>query len=173
MPLLCAFDERIETLYAMGPGPHTLPEFNWNDTVIALCKFPSGRMIQLQTDIFSYRPVRCGYFLQGTKGCFEYDRATVVSDGGSREGEAPAEPPSLSGWKSLDELQEAYQLTDLQADYRGHGSAFERCVRDFMAAIENETPPPLGLSDALHITAIGWAIDESLTTGNTVKVISF
>ena len=77
-----------------------LPEFKWGDTVIALCQLPSGRMFQIQIDIFSYRPVRCGYFLQGTQGCFEYDRAAVVSGG------------KLSDWKSVDQLEKEYLLTD-------------------------------------------------------------
>jgi len=161
MPLLQVFDERVETLCAMGPGVRMLPEFGWNDTVIALCKFPSGRMIQLQIDIFSYRPARCGYFLQGTRGCFEYNRATMVTEG------------PLSDWKSLDQLAEEYELADIMPDSKGHHSAFALCIKDFMTAIDNNTRPPLDLSDSLHVTAIGWAIDESLQTGSTVEVVSF
>jgi len=161
VPLLKVFGERVETLCAMGPGQNMLPDFNWSDTVIVLCKFSSGRFLQLQVDIFSYRPVRCGYFLQGTQGCFEYDRAAVVSSG------------KLSVWKSLDQLEDEYKLTEIKADYGGHRSAFELCVKDFMESIDNDTIPPLDLYDALHITAIGWAVDESLEKGNVVKVTSF
>ena len=92
---------------------------------------------------------------------FEYDRAAVVSGN------------KLSEWQSVDQLEQEYQLTDIETDHGGHLSAFELCVRDFMAAIENDTQPPLDLSAALHITAIGWAIDESLEKGNAAEVISF
>jgi len=161
MPLLQVFGERVQMLNAMSPGARMLPEFKWGDTVIALCQLPSGRMFQLQIDIFSYRPVRSGYFLQGTQGCFEYDRAAVVSEG------------KLSAWQSLDQLEEEYHLTDIDTDYGGHRSAFELCVGDFIKAIDNDTRPPLDLDDSLHVTAIGWAVDESLKTGKTVEVISF
>ena len=161
MPLLQMFGERVETLCAMGSGRHTAPEFRWNDTVIVLCKLPSGRMIELRFDVLSWYPGRQGYFLQGTRGCFEYDRAAILGR------------DKLSGWKSLDQLEAEYQLTDIVRDAGGHQSAWTLCIRDFIAAIENDTRPPLDLYDALHITAIGWAADESLKTGNTVEVISF
>ena len=161
MPLLQVFGERVQTLCAMSPGARMLPEFKWGDTVIALCQLPSGQMFQLQIDIFSYRPARSGYFLQGTKGCFEYDRAAVVAGG------------KLSEWQSVAQLEQEYQLTDIESDHGGHLSAFELCVRDFMAAIEDDTQPPLDLYNALHITAIGWAIDESLRKGKAAEVISF
>ena len=161
MPLLKMFGEWVETLCAMGSGQHTAPEFTWNDTVIVSCKLPSGRMLELRFDVLSWHPGRRGYFLQGTRGCFEYDRAAVLSGG------------TLSEWKALNQLEKEYQLTDIARDAGGHRSAFALCIRDFMGAIENDTRPPLDLLDSLHITAIGWAADESLRTGNPVKVISF
>jgi predicted dehydrogenase len=161
MPLLKLFEERIHTIFAMGQGPRTAPEYRWSDTVIALGKFPSGRIIELRLDVLSWYPGRQGYFLQGTRGCFEYDRAAILT--GDR----------LSPWKSLDQLEAEYSLPQIAPDAGGHQSAFALCIRDFMRAIDEGTQPPLDLHDALHITALGWAVDESLLTGVPVEVRSF
>lgn len=111
-------------------------------------------------DVFSWHPVLTGYCLQGTKGCFEFDKAAVVEDG------------ELSPWKGLDELEREFGL-DVALDSGGHGSAWAMCLRTFLDAIEQDREPPQNLSDALHITAIGWAANESLRTGKPAEVMRF
>jgi hypothetical protein len=111
-------------------------------------------------DVFSWHPVVTGYCLQGTRGCFEFDRAAIVEDG------------KLSAWKDLDQLEREFGLSSFR-DSGGHSSAWAMCLRTFLDAIDKDREPPQNLSDALHITAIGWAANESLMTGKPVVVRQF
>ena len=161
MPLLEVFGERVTEVYSYGPGSRTAPEFTRHDRVTTVGKLPSGRVLEFVDDVVSWRPESCGYCLQGTKGCFEFDRAAVV------EGE------KLSPWKDLDTLVREFKLESLIEDSGGHRSAWRACLQAFLTAIEQGTTPPQDLFDALHITAIGWAANESLHTGLPAKVIQF
>jgi len=161
LPILQIFDERVEEVYAYGPGARTLPEFSWYDRVTTAGKLPTGRTVEFVFDVFSWYPAKCGYYLQGTLGCFEFDRAAVVQEG------------RLSSWKNLDELEQEFGLEDVIRDRRGHQSSWERIIHEFLKAIDEDRRPPQDLADALHMTAIGWAVDESLKTGLPVKVPTF
>jgi predicted dehydrogenase len=169
MPLLELFGERVKSVFAMGPGSHTMPEFLLNDLVVGLAKLPSGRMLELQHAVLAYRPGRCGYYLQGTRGCFEYDRAALLNEANARAWLSMQE----GQWMSLDELVAAYDLQNIDEDRDGHMSSWAMCIQDFMSAVLNDTPPRLGLHDALHITAIGWAAEQSMRTGQVVDVIQY
>jgi len=162
MPLLEVFDERVTEVYSYGPGSRTAPEFTRHDRVTTVAKLPSGRVLEFVDDVVSWRPESCGYCLQGTRGCFEFDRATVVEEG------------KLSPWKDIDTLVRQFGLEEsLIKDAGGHHSAWRACLQSFLTAIEQGTTPPQDLFDALHITAIGWAANESLRTGLPAKVIQF
>ena len=102
-----------------------------------------------------------GYNVQGTKGCFEFDRAAILNDG------------ALSPWKDLDALTSEYGLASLIEDSGGHNSAWGACLQTFLAAIENDATTPQNLFDSLHITAIDWAANKSLLSGVPVKVFQF
>ncbi len=161
MPLLEIFGERVAEVYSYGPGAHTVPEFPMNDSVTTVAKLPSGRVLEFVHDILSWHPHVFGYCVQGTKGCFEFDRAAVL-DGGQ-----------LSPWKDLDTLASEFGLESLVEDTGGHNSAWGSCLQTFLTAIEQDTVPPQDLFDSLHITAIGWAANESLISGVPAKVHQF
>ena len=160
-PLLEVFGERVDEVYAYGPGPRTISGFTWGDYIYTACRFPSGRVITLNTSVFCWRPVVCGYCLQGTRGLFEFDKVCVADEG------------KLSDWQPLDRIEDEYGLSDLIADAGGHGSSWHAIAEAFMTSLRTGAPPPQGLGDALHITAIGWAADESLASGQPVKVQRF
>ena len=86
---------------------------------------------------------------------------------------AVLEGGQLSSWKGLDVLEQEYALGSVVADASGHGSAWEACLKTFLAAIRQDTLPPQNLFDALHITAIGWAANESLRSGRPARVAQF
>ncbi len=162
MPLLELFGERVVEVFSYGPGARTLPEFTKHDRVTTVAKLPSGRILEFIDDVFSWRPHLFGYCLQGTRGCFEFDRAAVLEDG------------KISDWKDLDALEQAYELkAALIEDREGHGSAWGACLRAFVTAIGRNQRPPQDLFDALHITAIGWAANESLRSGLPARVLQF
>ena len=161
MPLLEIFGERVAEVYCYGPGARTLPEFARYDTVTIVANLPSGRVLEFVHDTMSWRPHVFGYCVQGTKGYFELDRAAVL------DGE------QLSPWKDLDTLADEFGLESLVEDAGGHNSAWGACLQAFLAAIEQDAAPPQDLFDSLHITAIGWAADESLRSGVPVKVRQF
>ncbi len=161
MPLLGIFGERVVEVYSYGPGPRTMPEYAKHDRVTTVGKLPSGRILEFVDDVFSWRPTLCGYSLQGTRGCFEFDKAAVVED------------DKISAWKDLSALEAEYDLGSTLRDSDGHGSAWGACLQAFVTAIEQDTRPPQDLFDALHITAIGWAANESLRTGAPARVVQF
>jgi predicted dehydrogenase len=165
VPLLELFGERVTEVYSYGPGARTAPEYAANDRVTTVAKLPSGRILEFVADVLSFHPETCGYCLQGTRGCFEFDRAAVLTDG--------PEGKKLSPWKDLDTLANEFDLGSLIKDSGGHRSAWRACLQAFLSAINNGTTPPQDLFDALHITAIGWAANESLRTQRTAKVLQF
>ena len=79
----------------------------------------------------------------------------------------------LSPWKDLDTLASEFGLESLVEDTGGHNSAWGSCLQTFLTAIEQDTVPPQDLFDSLHITAIGWAANESLISGVPAKVHQF
>ncbi len=160
-PLLEVFGERVIEVYSYGPGPRTMPEYAKHDRVTTVGKLPSGRIVEFVDDVFSWHPTRCGYALQGTQGCFEFERAALVEGG------------ELSDWKDLDTLEAEHDLGEAIHDSDGHGSAWAACLRAFLTAVEQDTRPPQDLFDALHITAIGWAANESLRSGLPARVVQF
>ncbi len=161
MPLLEIFGERVAEVYSYGPGARTLPEFTIHDAVTIVARLPSGRVLEFVHNIMSWHPHVFGYCVQGTKGCFEFDRAAVL------DGE------QLSPWKDLDTLANEFGLESPSEHAGGHNSAWGACLQTFLAAIEQDTAPPQDLFDSLHITAIGWAADESLLSGVPAKVCQF
>jgi len=161
MPLLKAFGERVQRVCAMGTGSIYAPEFRRHDGVFTLAQLSSGHMIELLHANGLPRPARCGYYLQGTRGCFDFDKATRPDQFGQHD------------WMSLDDLETEYQLEQISRDYGGHKSAFALCVDDFVNAILKDTDPPMDLYDALHVTSIGWAAEEAMETGQSVEVIQF
>ena len=70
-------------------------------------------------------------------------------------------------------MEEEFGIREVIQDSHGHGSAWAAIVHHFMEALRRDARPPQDLHDALHITAIGWAADESLATGQPVNVRSF
>jgi len=161
MPLLEVFGERVTEVYSYGPGARTMPQYTKHDRVTTIGKLPSGRIVELVDDVFSWHPPVCGYCLQGTKGCFEFDRAAVVEEG------------KLSPWKDLDALETQYGLGQRASDSDGHGAAWGACLSAFLDAVERGIRPPQDLFDALHVTAIGWAANESLRSGLPAKVVQY
>jgi predicted dehydrogenase len=161
VPLLQTFGERVEEVYSYGPGPRTFPKFNWSDRVTSAAKLPSGRILELVTDVLSWHPVICGYYVQGTNGFFEFNRGAFV------------EEEKLSSEKDLDQLVDEFGLEGLLQDRGGHSSSWEAIIHEFIQAIDEDRHPSEDLEIALHITAIGWAADESLQSGQPAKVKSF
>jgi len=170
MPLLRIFGERVQSVRAMGTGSILAPEFRRHDGIFALAQFPSGRMVELLHANGLPRPARAGYYLQGSKGCFDFDKAIFVGKTGPMCWFGMSEQ---GDWMSLDQVVQEYGLEDFGPDHGGHKSAFELCVKDFVNAILNDTKPPMDLYDALHVTAIGWATEEAMESGQTVDVVQF
>ncbi len=161
VPLLTVFGERVEEVFSYGPGSRTLPKFNWSDRVTTAAKLPSGRVLELVTDVLSWHPAVCGYYVQGTKGFFEFKQGAFV------------EEEKLCPTKDLDQLVEDFGLEDALQDRGGHTSSWQAIITEFIDSINEDRHPSEDLEIALHITAIGWAADESLQTGMPAKVKSF
>ena len=158
LPLLKMFGERVEEVFAYGPGSRTYPEFSWSDRLTTVGKLASGRTLEFVFDVMSYHQVTCGYFVQGTKGYFSFDHGALVEDG------------KLGERKDLDALEKEFGIEPAILDRGGHRSAWQAIIENFMVSIKNDTDPSEDLDDALHVTAIGWAAEESFRTGQPAKV---
>ena len=97
-------------------------------------------------------------------------------EGGIAEFEAVSAgqgPPPSDLCQELLDLVAEYGLDDIAEDRGGHVSSWEMCVGEFISAIINDAKPRMDLYDALHITAIGWATEESMRTGKCVDVVQY
>lgn len=161
LPLLQVFGERVTEVYSYGPGPRTLPEFKMSDRITTVAKLESGRFVDFVFDVSSWRPHKFGYELQGTEGYFDIDHAGIVKDG------------KLSDAKDLDTLIAEFELSEVIVDSGGHQSSWTAIIGKFVKAVDNNTDPPQDLWDALHMTAIGWAANESMMSGQPAQVMQF
>lgn len=158
MPLLELFNERVAEVMAYGPGARMLPQMSWYDRLTTVAWLPSGRTLDFNLDIFSPQPAQCGYRIQGTQGCFAFDRGAFAED---------------HTWVPVDDLVARFLPDDPMIDAGGHHSAWTAIIHTFLRALESDTRPPQDLYDALHITAIGWAADESIRRRRPVEVVRF
>jgi len=173
-PLLQWFEgQRVTSVMCTGTGHHYRdPRGDWyeqEDGTITLGRLSGGGLVRLRLDMLSNRPHNMTYYsLQGTDGCYEAARGL---------GDQPKiwlreSSPEKVSWQPLEELAERFLPEEwlrppddaLQA---GHGGGDWWELQDFIAAISEGAPPPIGIHQAMDMTLPGLVSQISIAQGGT------
>ena len=170
-PILQWFGERdrVVSVSCAGSGHHYRDprgkEYEMEDSCVMLGKMRSGGLVKLRLDILSPRPhSMTNYQLQGTDGAFESAR------GGPGERDKiwlRSRCKRQDDWRFLDEFKDEFtpaiwrenEAAALQAEHGG-GDYLE--LLDFINAVRNHTPPPIGIHEAMDMTIPGIVSQQSI-----------
>ncbi len=173
-----AGEERALHAYAahhFGPAhPAAQPGyFQCADTNLCLLRTAAGVLITLRVDMVSPRPWNnVAFVLQGTRGAYHCGRHPSDEPGVWLEATPP--PPSgdfhIDRWQSLwdyaEEFESPYWRTwGEQARTAGHGGGDFFTLTDFVTAIEQGSPPPIDVYDAVAWSSIVPLSAQSLALG--------
>jgi predicted dehydrogenase len=170
-PLLQWFEDRVVCVSCHGSGHHyrdprgTLYENE--DTTLMACRLSRGGLLSLRLDMLSNRPHNMTYYsLQGTTGCYEAPRGF---------GDQPKiwladRSDNPNQWLSLWDFEaefmpEPWRHPPPEAVRAGHGGGDYFEVAEFVAAIRDDTPPPIDVDRALDMTVPGLISQESIARG--------
>ena len=160
--------DRVESVCCAGSGHHYRDArgdlYENQDTCLMLCQMKSGGLVKIRVDMLSDRPhAMTNYQLQGTDGAYESARAPGEMDRiWLREHSA-----DVNQWMTLEGLAEEF-LPDYwkshakQAAEVGHGGGDYFEILDFVAAIEGQRPPPIGIHEAMDMTLPGLCSQNSI-----------
>ncbi|MEN6642270.1 MAG: Gfo/Idh/MocA family oxidoreductase [Armatimonadia bacterium] len=171
-PVLQWLDERVVSVLCTGTGHHYRDprgdEYENEDSTTMLCRTSGGGLVQIRLDMLSNRPHNMTYYsLQGTTGCYEAARGL---------GDQPkiwlADRCEKLEWMPLEDLAEEFlpeewlrpSEAQLQA---GHGGGDYLEVQDFISAVLDGVPPPVGIHEALDMTMPGLMSQQSIAQGGT------
>lgn len=162
--------DRVVSVCCAGSGHHYRDPrgdlYENEDSCLMLCKMRSGGLAKIRVDMLSDRPhAMNNHQLQGTDGCYESPRAP----GERHRIWLRSKAPDANTWMDLDEL-DAY----LPAQYReledvarasGHGGGDFYAVWEFVNAVVNGCPPPIGIHEAMDMTLPGLISQRSIAEG--------
>jgi len=138
-----------------------------SDICVMLAKTSKGGFIKIRVDMLSNRPhAMTNYALQGTKGCYESARSRLEFDKIWLQDLCP----DMNTWMRLEALEAEYlpamwrhpPEAALQAGHGG-GDYFE--VMDFIDSMVDDTPPPIGIDEAMDMTLPGLFSQASIANG--------
>jgi predicted dehydrogenase len=166
-PLLEWLGDRVTKVMCTGSGHHYTDAagraYEQEDSITTICRTSRGALIQLRLDMLSDRPHNMDYYaLQGTRGCYEAPRGL-----GDQAKVWLADRCAKMEWVPLEDLAEEF----LPEQWRnpspeqlkaGHGGGDYLEIQDFVAAVLNGTPPPVGIHEAMDLTLPGLASQESI-----------
>ncbi len=170
-PLLQWMDQRVVSVMCTGCGHHYRDprgdEYENEDSTTVLGRTNLGGLIQLRLDMLSNRPHNMTYYsLQGTTGCYEAPRGL---------GDQPKiwlqDRCEGLEWMPLEDLAEEFlpeewlrpSAEQLEA---GHGGGDFLEVHDFIRAILDGAPPPVGIHEAMDMTLPGLVSQQSIAQGS-------
>jgi len=170
-PILQWMDDRVVRVACEGSGHHYRdPRGNLyenQDSCVMLAKTSKGGLIKIRVDMLSNRPhAMTNYALQGTKGCYESARSRLEFDKIWLQDLCP----DMNTWMRLEALEAEYlpamwrhpPEAALQAGHGG-GDYFE--VMDFIDSMVDDTPPPIGIDEAMDMTLPGLVSQASIANG--------
>lgn len=169
-PVLQWMEERVVEVMCAGSGHHYRDPrgdpYENEDTTTTMCRTSGGGLIEIRVDMISNRPHNMDYYsLQGTTGCYEAARGL---------GDQPkiwlAERCEEMEWRPLEDfaaefLPEAWRHPSSELLQAGHGGGDFLEVQDFIHAIVEKTPPPIGIHEAMDMTLPGLVSQESIVQG--------
>ncbi len=162
-PLLSMEGDRVVATCGMHTGSRVDPRFPAPDMEVALLHTSSGAVIKILCG-FSLRrePAFHYYSIYGTKGCLETTRGP--------------DHPFGTTWAFFEEVPHLRSMIRIPLDTRhshvpawaaqgGHGTAEYAMVSDFLRSIIEDTPPPIGIKQALEMSVPGLLAHQSALHG--------
>ena len=169
-PILSWFDgDRVVRVSCVGSGHHYLDprgrHYGQEDTSLMLAKTEGGRLIKIRLDIVSSRAYNLGYVLQGTRGCYSSGRFPaephmVCLTGDSRD-------ETEAAWIDLDSFGDRF-TPDIWRRYgtcahaASHGGSDYILMMDFLNALNDDKPAPIGIDAAMDMTLPGLVSERSI-----------
>ena len=164
--------DRVVRVSCAGSGHHYKDprgdEYENEDSCVMLAKTAKDALIKIRVDMLSNRPhAMTNYSLQGVKGCYESARSKL-------------EPHKIwlqdhcldmHSWIDLESLEPKY-MPELwrnppeAALKAGHGGGDYFEVMDFINSIVENTPPPIGIHEAMDMTLPGLISQQSILNEN-------
>lgn len=163
-PILEWMQDRVVMVTCLGTGSWTEPRFGGDDCSVTLCRTARGALLSLRNDLLSPRPFSGYASVQGTKGAYETNWSGTLSHRVYLLD--PAHPDAVPEWQPLKAFEDEF-LPDLWrgqapgAESAAHGGADGLVLLDFVAALLEDRPPPIGIYRALDMTAPGLASELS------------
>ena len=176
-PILQWFEgDRVTEVLCAGSGHHYRDPrgdaYENEDTCVMLCRLRSGGLIKIRVDMLSDRPhAMNNHQLQGTDACYESARAR----GEPHRIWLRSRNPGRDRWLDLAEiwddfLPERWVRFEKEASAAGHGGGDFLELVDFVDAILERRPCPIGIHEAMDMTLPGLCSQESIRTGQWVPV---
>ncbi|GGJ99281.1 glycosyl hydrolase family 109 protein 1 [Lentibacillus kapialis] len=168
-PPLEWFGERVKYVNCVGPGSHTAPAYENDDTTLMLCRTESGALINVRVDMVSNRPHNMGYYsLQGTKGCYEAPRVP----GGKHRLWLKDYGLSSEKWMDLSDVYEDFLPIDLiempvERTNANHWGSDYFMVNDFVNCLRTDKPVSIDIYRALELTLPGLYSEKSIVAGGS------
>lgn len=166
-------NERVARVSCFGSGIHTAPEHPHDDTCLMLCQLQSGKLVKVRLDMLSNRPNQATYYaLQGTTGVYEASR---VEGAPGQVWFGENKPGEHRQWRPLsdfaDRLPDFWRDPPPEARQAGHGGGDFFVVRDFVEAVQAQSPPPIDIFTSLEWTAAGLCSQISIENGGVPIVV--
>ena len=166
--------DRVVSVCCQGSGHHYLDPNGKpyaQDTSAMLCNMQKGGLVKIRVDMISDRPhAMTNYQLQGTRGCYESARGRdekhriwlreICDD--------------TKSWMNLKDMEEAYLPSwwkSSEAMKAGHGGGDYFELLDFVAAIDGQKPPTIGVHEALDMTLPGLISQQSIAEGGKMLIV--
>ena len=134
-------------------------DFVNGDVTTTMIKCAHGETIVLTHDILTPRPYSRGGRVQGTKGLWMEDNASIYVDGRS-----PAHQ-----WEKMEDYLEEYEHP-LWKQFKknmkgGHGGMDYLVMRGFLEAVRNKTAPPIDVYDSATMIVVSCLSEQSIAMG--------
>ena len=150
------------------PADHHIQNktINQGDIITTVLKAANGETLLLTHDTTLPRPYSRAGRVQGTKGIWMEDNASIYIEGIS---------PSHT-WENFHDfikkhgyehpIWETYQKSDIPAGYDGHGGMDFLVVREFVKSAAEKSEPPIDTYEAALLGAITPLSEKSIATGS-------
>jgi hypothetical protein len=169
-PLYRALGEPLATVECRGSGQHHRSWAKADDTTVVLGNTASGKLVRLRVDFFSPHPTSGYIGLQGTEAAAE-----ICASGGDADQRVYVKGRSEAGtWQSLwdyaEYLPPAWSKYPPDATIKTLDSGLPLMIEEFAHSIVERRASPIGVVDALRITAPALASEMSRAQGRAVEV---